>query len=77
MPRNKEIIPRAPLARILKEMGAPRVSAEAAEAMGKMLTKIAKEIGRRAQELAEHAGRKTVLGEDVKLAAKERDLRQS
>lgn len=72
MPRNTEVIPRLPLARLLKKHGAARVSKEAADEFGKILTRIAEEISAEAAVLAEHSGRKTILGEDVELAAKRR-----
>ena len=69
VPRNKEILPRKPLADLLRTAGAPRVSKEGAEAFGQVLTQFADEIAKHAAELAAHSGRRTVLGEDVKLAA--------
>lgn len=62
------ILPELPFERILKKVGAKRVSqdalAEFAIIMEEKLTTIAKE----AVALAKHAGRKTIIGEDVRLS---------
>ena len=70
MGRNISTIPKAPLARILQNAGAKRVSAEAVDAFADVLTEICEEIATHAAKIAKHSGRKTVTGEDVKLAAK-------
>lgn len=64
------ILPRAPFERFLKQAGAKRVSQEALEefanVMEEKLTKIASE----AAILAKHAGRKTIIAEDIRMAKK-------
>ena len=64
------ILPRSPFERFLKRAGARRVSQDAldefANVMEEKLTKIAAE----AAVLAKHAGRKTILPEDVRMARK-------
>ncbi|MEM3393800.1 MAG: NFYB/HAP3 family transcription factor subunit, partial [Candidatus Methanomethylicia archaeon] len=50
--------------------GAYRVSVEAAEALREILEDMAIEISKEAIELAQHANRRTVTGEDIKLAIK-------
>ena len=75
MARNKDVIPLAPLIRVLKKHGARRVSKEAAEAFGEIITEIAKDISTRAIQLSQHSGRKTVKEEDIKLAAQRRRQR--
>lgn len=47
-----------------------RVSLEASKEMVEVMTEVSKEIANEAAELAAHANRKTVLRNDVKLAAK-------
>jgi histone H3/H4 len=56
--------------RLLKEGGAERVSEDAKEALAEVLENYGLEIAKDATLLSDHAGRKTVRKEDVKLAAK-------
>ena len=56
--------------RILKKAGAERVSDESADELRRILEDLAGEISKSAVDMAAHAGRKTVKGEDVKLASK-------
>ena len=56
--------------RILKKSGAQRVSDESADELRRILEDIAETIAKNAVEMSTHAGRKTVKGEDVKLASK-------
>ncbi len=73
MPREKieRIIPLAPIDRLIRKAKAERVSEKAATAMGEILEEIGLEIAAMARELAEHAHRKTINGEDIKLAYKQ------
>lgn len=63
-------LPLAPIERILKKAGAPRVSKEACEEFAGVIEEIAFELAAETAALAKHAGRKTVLAKDVKLAKK-------
>ena len=65
-------IPVAPCEKILRKNGAPRVSAEAAREFALVLEHVTTEIAKGAAELAKHAGRNTVMVEDVKLARRNR-----
>ena len=56
--------------RSLKKSGAHRVSDESADELRRIIEEIAIAIARSAVDMSTHAGRKTVRGEDVKLAAK-------
>ena len=56
--------------RILKKSGAQRVSDESAVELRRVIEEIAEAIAKNAVDLANHAGRKTVKAEDVKLASK-------
>jgi histone H3/H4 len=70
MARKTQIIPRAPVGRLIARAGAQRVSADAMNTLANILTDIAEEIGERAVKIAKHTGRKTVKAGDIKLAAK-------
>ncbi|MBU7033394.1 MAG: NFYB/HAP3 family transcription factor subunit, partial [Theionarchaea archaeon] len=50
--------------------GAERVSEDAARLLGEHLESLATDIAREAISLAEHAKRKTIKAEDIKLAWK-------
>ncbi|MCD6477635.1 MAG: NFYB/HAP3 family transcription factor subunit [Candidatus Aenigmarchaeota archaeon] len=63
-------LPLAPVERILKKAGAARVSRKAAEEFASVIEEIASELAAECAALAKHAGRKTVLVSDVKLAKK-------
>jgi len=70
MSRKTNIIPRAPIARIITKAGAKRVSEKAADALADIIKEKSLKIAEKAVEISHHAGRKTVQEEDVKLAAK-------
>ena len=63
-------IPLAAMDRILRKSGAPRVSESGKKALRDALEDVAAEISKQAMEFAEHAGRKTVKAEDIRLATK-------
>ncbi len=54
----------------MEEAGAERVSHEAKVAMAEYLEEYALKIGRLASKYAKHAGRTTVIDEDIILAEK-------
>ena len=56
--------------RILKKAGAERVSDESADELRRVIEDVADNIAKNAVDMASHAGRKTIKGEDVKLATK-------
>lgn len=56
--------------RILKKAGADRVSDESAEELRRIIEEIAESIAKDAVQMSQHAGRKTIKSEDVKLASK-------
>lgn len=65
---KKGYIPTNSLFRLLKSSGAKRVAISAAEEMKEILEEKGKEIALRAIQLAQHSGRNTVQGKDVRLA---------
>lgn len=71
MPDKSRLIPLATMEQLLKKAGAPRVSEEAKQVLKEALEDYAKKISLKAIELSKHAKRRTILGEDVKMAVKE------
>jgi histone H3/H4 len=59
-----------PLRKLFKKVGAKRVSDKAAAELGKILEERAKLIVLEAKRLSEHAGRRTVMERDIKMAVK-------
>ena len=57
--------------RILKKSGAQRVSDESASELRRVIEEIAEAVAKNAVDMSNHAGRKTVKAEDVKLASKQ------
>ena len=57
--------------RILKKSGAERVSDESANELRRVIEEIAEVVAKNAVDMSNHAGRKTVKAEDVKLASKQ------
>ena len=67
---NEKVLPLAAMEKMLKQCGADRVSDKAKIALKNVVEEMAEKVAVKAIQLAEHAGRKTVKGRDVKLAAK-------
>jgi len=70
MTKKRSIIPKAACVRMLMNAGAKRVSAAAADALSDVLTEKALKISERARDISHHSKRRTVLGDDVRLAAR-------
>jgi histone H3/H4 len=67
---NEEELPVVAMHRIIKKAGAERVSESGAKELARVLEEIGLKIGKDALDFSVHAGRKTVKGKDVKIAAK-------
>ena len=67
-------IPKAPIARIIKDTGTERVSEDAKVELAESLDEIARKIAVKANEAAKLAKRKTVKADDIKFAVKELNL---
>jgi histone H3/H4 len=65
------ILPKAPVERLIRSSGAERVSDDAARTLAEVLEKVGHKISEHAKKYAMHAGRKTVIGQDIRLAAEE------
>ena len=63
-------IPKAPIARIIKESGAERVSEDAKAALADYLEEVVRDVAKEANNVAKIAKRKTVKADDIKLAIK-------
>ena len=61
-------LPKAPTARLIKNVGASRVSGDAVILLAEAMEDYGTSIARRANEYAHHAGRKTIKASDIKLA---------
>ncbi|MHA1166610.1 MAG: histone family protein [Candidatus Hodarchaeales archaeon] len=59
----------ARIEKIIRSAGAERVSSDAINKLNEILTEKGLEIAKAATEFARHGGRKTVKGDDIKLAA--------
>lgn len=67
---EKSVILKATAAKLLKAGGAERVSDDAAKAFAEVLEEVGKTIAEQAVKISSHSGRKTISGDDVKLASK-------
>ena len=61
----------AAMDKLMRLAGAPRVSDSAKEALADILEDKAREISLEAVKFSQHAGRKTVTKDDIKLASKQ------
>ena len=68
-------IPKAPIARIIKDTGAERVSEDAKAELAEYLEEVARDVAIEANNVAKIAKRKTIKPEDIKLAIKNLELK--
>ncbi len=64
-------IPLAAMERIIEKAGAERIAEDAKQELKDICETLAAKYGERAAKFADHAGRKTVKEEDVKLAIRQ------
>jgi len=55
--------------RIMKKAGAERVSADAAETLSELMEEYGIFLTKEAKKMSDHAGRKTLRGSDIHMAA--------
>ncbi len=70
MKESKKELPLAPLERLLRKSGARRVSKSALVEFAQVISDYIKDLSSESMALARHAGRKTILDVDVRLAKK-------
>ena len=70
MAKRHTAIPKAPLARILNNAGADRVSKDGLDSFSDVIEKLAHDICSKAIDIAKHSHRKTIKEEDIRLSAK-------
>jgi len=70
MTKKTSAIPKAPIARIVMNAGAKRVSQPAIDSLTEIVEQISLKIASRAVDIAHHSGRKTVHEGDIKIASK-------
>ena len=63
-------LPNAPVARLMKRVGATRISSGAVDAMNEAIEDYGLKLASKANDYARHAGRKTIKADDIKLALK-------
>ena len=63
-------LPNAPVARLMKSVGANRISGDAVNLVAESMDDYAIALASKANDYAHHAGRKTIKADDVKLALK-------
>ena len=68
--KRSTTIPKAPLARIMTQAGAQRISSGALDVLVEVLEDKALEIAARAVKISKHAGRRTVNDGDIRLAVR-------
>jgi DNA-binding protein len=59
----------AAVERLIKKAGAERVSAEATETLTELMEEYGIFLAKEAKKMADHAGRKTLRGSDIRMAA--------
>ncbi|MBW2965477.1 histone family protein [Candidatus Woesearchaeota archaeon] len=63
------MLPLAAIERIVRKAGIDRISSKAIKEINKVTEELGVDLAREAAVLAEHAGRKTIQKEDIKIVA--------
>ena len=63
------MLPIAAIERIVRRAGVERISADALKELEKVIEEMGIQLARESALVAKHAGRRTILGKDVKLAS--------
>ena len=59
----------AAVERIIKKSGAERVSADTCETLAELMEEYGAFLAKEAKKMSDHAGRKTIRGSDIRMAA--------
>lgn len=62
-------ISQAAVERIIRKAGSERISADATEALAGLMEEYGISLAREGKKLSDHAGRKTIRGTDIRMAA--------
>ena len=65
---SKNDLPKAPITRMFKKLGGDRLSADARDLILEDVEDYARGLMKDSLKISKHAGRKTVMAEDVRLA---------
>jgi histone H3/H4 len=68
MVKRENILPYAPLGKLISDATGKRVSNDARVTASRILEEATEKIVKKAILIAEHSGRKTIKGKDIKLA---------
>ena len=63
-----KFLPKLPFERMIKKVGGKRVSQDALEEFATIMEEKITNVAKEAVALAKHAGRKTLIGEDIRLS---------
>jgi len=63
------MLPLAAIERIVRKAGVDRISADAIKELEKIIEELGLELAREAASAAKHAGRRTVMRDDIKLVS--------
>ncbi len=68
--KSQRLMPLAAMEKIISEAGAERVSEDAKQELKRIIEEYSIAIAEKAIKFAQHAGRKTIKADDIKLAVK-------
>jgi len=68
--KSQRLMPLASMEKVMAEAGAERVSEDAKVELKRILEEYAVNIAEKAIKFSQHAGRKTIKSDDIKLAIK-------